>query len=84
MPNVTYLSINQTLDQDIETAIELREAKIGAVSGKVLHSHDPRDHNSLDTPKAVTPKRLKLGEVKGELVHRFPAHSFTSLTITLG
>ena len=75
---------NQSVDQGIETAIELREAQIASVTGRVLHSEDPRDCNSFQAPKTVIPRRLKLTPVAGALVHVFPAHSFTALSITLG
>ncbi len=75
---------NQTVDQPVETAIEVREADIASVSGRVLATDSPRDMNTFEDPKVVTPKRLKADYEKGELVHTFPPHSFTALTITLG
>ena len=74
---------NQTIDQDIETCIELRGVKAASAVGRVLNSNSARDRNSFDAPKTIFPKRLKLEPVGGEIVHTFPAHSFTSLNISL-
>ena len=74
---------NQTVDQDLETRIDLRGAAIASVMGRVLNSTDPRDTNTLDAPRTVFPKRIKRESLEGELVHVFPAHSFTSLNISL-
>ncbi|NIA13783.1 MAG: alpha-N-arabinofuranosidase [Nitrospiraceae bacterium] len=74
---------NQTVDADIETRIDLRGAKVLNVLGRVLNSADPRDANTIEAPKTIFPKRLKREQVDGELVHTFPAHSVTSLSISL-
>ena len=75
---------NQTVDQDVTTRIGLHGAKIGAVAGRVLHAGNPRAANTFEAPKTVFPKRLKLEGSPEELVHTFPAHSFTALSISLG
>lgn len=74
---------NQTVDQDIEARITLSAARIGGIVGRVLHASSPRDVNGFDAPKTVFPKRLKLESSGEEIVHVFPAHSFTSLSIAL-
>jgi alpha-N-arabinofuranosidase len=79
-----FLSVaNQTLEQDIEARIVLREARVDACAGKLLHSASPRDTNSFENPKNVAPKRFKLEPARGEFVHVFPAHSFTALSFAL-
>jgi alpha-N-arabinofuranosidase len=75
---------NQTINQDIETCIELRGAKAAGVVGRVLNSASARDKNTFEAPKTIFPKRLKLEPAGGEIVHTFPAHSLTSLNISLG
>jgi alpha-N-arabinofuranosidase len=75
---------NQTVDQPIETRIDLRPAKAAGVVGRVLNANSPRDVNTFDAPKTIFPKRLKLEPADGQIVHTFPAHSFTSLNIALG
>ncbi|MCP4641171.1 MAG: alpha-N-arabinofuranosidase [bacterium] len=74
---------NQTVDQDVEARIDLRDARVKSAAGKQLHSADPRDVNTFDAPRTIAPKRLKLEPVDGGLVHVFPAHSFTGLSLTL-
>ncbi len=74
---------NQTINQDIEARLELRGAKPGGIVGRALNSATARDQNTFDAPKTIFPKRLKLEPSGGEIVHTFPAHSFTSLNISL-
>lgn len=74
---------NQTPDKAVEARIVLKDAAIASVSGRVLYSEDPRDTNTFDEPKKVSPKRIKLDTAEKELVHVFPAHSFTALSVTL-
>jgi alpha-N-arabinofuranosidase len=75
---------NQTVDQDIEVRIDVRGAKAASIAGRVLNAPSPRDVNRFDAPKTVSPKRVRLEPVGADWVHTFPAHSFTSLNITLG
>jgi alpha-L-arabinofuranosidase len=75
--------VNQSLDQDLETVIQLSEVKVGTVTGRVLTAKDPHEHNNFKHPKTVEPKRFKIDPVKGELTHVFPRHSFTALVLTL-
>lgn len=74
---------NQTVDQDVEVKIRLRGAKIASVVGRALNSSDTRDVNSFDNPKTVFPRRIKPEPTSGQLVHVFPAHSFTALNVTM-
>jgi len=74
---------NQTVDHDVETRIEISGAKIAAAVGRMLNSASPRDSNTFETPKTVFPKRFKLDPIKGDLVCLFPAHSFTSLNLSM-
>lgn len=76
--------VNQSLDQDLETAIDLRDAKVFSAAGRILNSSDPRDANTFKDPKTITPKRFKIDSIPSELTYMFPAHSLTALSITLG
>lgn len=75
--------VNQSLEEDIEATVQVREAAIGNVTGRLLSSDGPGDRNTFESPKRVTPKRLKIENPEGDLVHTFPAHSLTVLGITL-
>lgn len=75
---------NQTINHDVEARIAVSGEMINAAVGRLLNSHDARDGNSFERPKTVFPKRIKPEPVKGELVCMFPAHSFTSLNLSLG
>ncbi len=82
--NKVFLSVvNQTLDKDIEAVVQITDGRIASVSGKVLHADDPRDTNSFEHPKRITPKRLKVEAGPEGVSHVFQAHSFTTLTCTL-
>ncbi len=70
-------------DKDIETTICLRDAKISGATGRALTGSECNSENSFDNPKNVAPKRLKLEPANGELVHTFPAHSFTVMSLSL-
>ncbi len=74
---------NQTIDQDIEARIEFRDARASSIVGRILNASTAHATNSFESPKTVFPKRLKLDPVSDGVVHVFPAHSFTSLNITL-
>ena len=75
--------VNASVDEDVPTRIDVREARIGAVSGRVLDGPDVRAENTFDAPKTVVAKRVQIGVENGELAHTFPAHSCTALSITL-
>jgi len=74
---------NQTIGRDVEATIQVSGGKIGSVIGRLLTSADARDANSFEKPKTVFPKRIKPEPADGELVCVFPAHSFTSLNLSL-
>ncbi len=76
--------VNRSLDTDLETAIQLREFRAASVSAKVMAAPDPRATNSFAVPSGVASKRTKVDAVEGgTIVHVFPRHSLTALTITL-
>ena len=75
--------VNKSLSEPIEARIEMREAGIAAVSGKVLHADDPRTANAFKTPSRITSKRIRPSLSNDQPVHIFPPNSFTALSITL-
>lgn len=78
--------INKSRSQTIKTRIELGEAKAAAVSGTALLGATPQDQNTFEDTGCVRPHRLhfkSFKNAKDEVVHSFPPHSFTALTITL-
>ncbi len=75
--------INKSLTEEIEARIDVHEATIQSVSGKMLHADDPRTTNAFDAPSRVAEKRIRPAVSDGELVHLFPPNSFTALKITL-
>ncbi len=74
---------NQTTDKDIEARIDLRGARVGAMIGRVLNSDHPADANTFEHPKTIFPRRIRRDSEAGDIVQVFPAHSLTSLSLTL-
>ena len=75
---------NRSIDTDLETVIQLRESRIASVTAKVMAAGDPHAANSFAVPSAVASKRSKVEAVEGgTVIHVFPRHSLTALTITL-
>ena len=75
---------NRSLDTDLETVVSLREHRVASVSVKAMAAADPHAANSLAAPSAVTSRRAKADAVEGgAVIHTFPRHSLTALTITL-
>lgn len=75
--------INKSLDQAAETRVVFREARVATVTGKVLHAAGPREENSISAPSRVSSRRIRAEIQDGGLVHVFPPHSLTALSITL-
>ena len=81
---VLVTAANRSLDTDLETVIQLRESRIASVTAKVMAAADPHAANSFAVPSAVAAKRTKVEAVEGgTIIHVFPRHSLTALTITL-
>ena len=74
---------NQSVDRDVEARVTLQDAGLAGATCRVLNAIDPRDGNTYDAPKTVVPKRVKLDAVEGEIVHVFPAHSFTTFRLSI-
>ncbi len=75
---------NRSLDTDLETVVNLHESRVASVSAKVMAAADPRASNTFAVPSAVASKRTKSDSVEGgTVIHSFPRHSLTALTITL-
>ena len=81
---VALTVVNRSVDSDIEALIQLRECRVASVSAKVMTGATPKAENTFAVPSAVTAKRTKSEAAEdGTVVHVFPRHSLTSLTITL-
>jgi len=76
--------VNRSLDQDIETEIEVKDLNIKTASGSLLHAESPQSANTFEQPRSVRNKRFKLqAEASKPLIHVFPAHSVTAIALTL-
>jgi alpha-N-arabinofuranosidase len=76
--------VNRSLNTDLETMVQLRESRVASVSAKVMTAPDPHAVNSFAVPSGVASKRTRVEAFEGaNIVHVFPRHSLTSLTITL-
>jgi len=82
--NKVLLSVaNQTPDRDVLAQIVFHNAKPSALNGRILNATSPGDANTPNAPKNVAPKRFKIESAGPAIEHVFPAHSFTSISITL-
>jgi alpha-L-arabinofuranosidase len=75
---------NRSYTEEIPIAVEIREAGISSLSGRLLHADAVTAENSFDRPKNVAPKRLKLTPDGNTFHDKLPPHSFASYSISLG
>lgn len=75
--------VNKSLTEAIEAKIEVREAVIASVSGKMLHGEQPGETNSFKSPSRIASRRIRPTLSNEQPVQTFPPRSFTALTITL-
>ena len=75
--------VNKSLDQAMETRIILGETRPAAITGKVLQAAGPREENNFEAPSRISARRTRVEPCSGDLVHVFPPHSLTALSITL-
>ena len=82
---LTLTVVNPHLDRPMTTEILVRGASVREATGTVLASRDIHDHNDFDHPEAVKPAVAVVGgPAGGNLIHRFPPGSVTTLLLTLG
>lgn len=75
--------VNKSLEQPLETRISFREARPATVTGRVLQAAGPREENSFEAPSRISARRVRVEPCAEGLVHVFPPHSLTALSITL-
>lgn len=79
-----YLTIaNIDLDKDRKLEIDLEDAKLNKLKGRILTSKDITDHNTFEKPNTVKPEEFKDAKVsKGKLTLTIPAKSILALEVT--
>lgn len=67
---------NRSYTDEIPLAIEVREATIVSLTGRMLTATSPTAENSFESPKVVAPTRLTLTWDDNAFHHAIPPHSF--------
>ncbi len=75
--------VNRSMRDAVEARIEMREATMVSTAGKLLHANSPRDVNDAAAPSRVAAKRIRPTLGDNGLVHVFPPHSLTALSIAI-
>jgi alpha-N-arabinofuranosidase len=78
---VTVANLSYT--DEIPLAVEVREASIVSLSGRMLTAPSAAAENSFESPKVVTPARLTLTHEEHSFSHVMPPHSFAVFTVNL-
>ncbi len=81
---VCITAVNRSYTEALPLSVEIHEAGIASLSGRLLHADAVSTENSFDRPKNVTPKRLKLTPDGNTFHDTLPPHSFAAYTVTLG
>lgn len=74
---------NQTYGDTIPLTVEIREAEIASVAGRLLHAPNASAENSVGAPKTVWPRRLDVTPDGTAFRCDLPPHSFAAFTVTL-
>ncbi len=74
---------NLSYTDEIPLHVEVREATIVTLSGRILTATSPTAENSFESPKVVAPARLNLTPEASTFSHVMPPHSFAVFTATL-
>lgn len=74
---------NLSYTDEIPLHVEVREATIVTLSGRILTATSPTAENSFESPKVVAPARLNLTPEASTFTHVMPPHSFAVFTATL-
>ena len=75
--------VNKSLTEAVEARIDVREAAVASVTGKILHGDDPRIANAFDAPSRITARRIRHAFTSAAPTYVFPPNSFTALKLTL-
>jgi len=74
---------NQSYSDTIPLSVEVREAEIASLAGRVLTANAATAENSFETPKAVAPARLDLTPDGNTFQYDLPPHSFAAFMVSL-
>ncbi|MBL7649345.1 MAG: hypothetical protein JNK74_24470 [Candidatus Hydrogenedentes bacterium] len=74
---------NLSCTDEIPLQVEIREATIVNLSGRILTAASPTAENSFEAPKVVTPARLNLTPEATTFSHVMPPHAFAVFIVTL-
>jgi alpha-N-arabinofuranosidase len=74
---------NQSYSEEIPLSVEVREAGIVSVAGRMLSAPAATAENSFASPKVVAPVRLNLTADGSTFHHVLPPHSFAVFTLAL-
>ena len=80
---LTVTVVNADRDREVESELRVSGAELGEASAMVLTHDDPAALNSADEPARVHLQDAPFSVGAGGLVHLFPAHSVTRLTVAL-
>jgi alpha-N-arabinofuranosidase len=78
---VTVANLSYT--DEIPLSVEVREASIVGLSGRMLTAPSAAAENSFEAPKVVAPARLTLAHGEHTFSHVMPPHSFAAFTVNL-
>jgi len=81
---ICITAVNRSYTDAIALAVEIREADIRTLAGRVLHADTAAAENSFENPKNVSPQRLQLTPDGNTFHDTLPPHSFASYAVTLG
>ena len=76
--------VNRSYGETIPVSVEIREAGIAGVTGRLLHAESVTSENSAEMPKNVTPQWLNLSPDGNTFHDTLPPHSFAAYNVTLG
>lgn len=76
--------VNRSYTDAIPLGVEIREADIRSLTGRMLHAETATAENSFDDPKNVTIQRRTLTPDGNTFHDTLPPHSFASYAVTLG
>ena len=80
---LTVTVVNTDRDRGVESEVRVSGAEPGEASAVVLTHEDPAALNGAEAPERVHLLDAPASMTAGKLVHRFPAHSVTRLTVAL-
>lgn len=74
---------NQSYSDTVPLSVEIREAEIATLGGRVLTAPSATAENTFENPKAVAPSRLDLTPDGNTFHYAMPPHSLAAFTVGL-